>query len=69
MYQALHQSFNSAHNRQVNTDILDKISSKPVAKWVLFSKKEFKSAISKYNNLSAPRLDEIFVEIPQKIYQ
>ena len=64
MYQALHQSFNSAHNRQVNTNILDEILFKPVAEWLSFSKKEFKSAISKYNNSSASKLDKIFVEIP-----
>jgi len=32
LWQALHQSFNSAHNHQVNTDILDKILSKSVSK-------------------------------------
>ena len=31
LWQALHQSFNSAHNYQVNTDILDEILSKPVS--------------------------------------
>ena len=31
LWQALHQSFNSAHNHQVNTDILDEILSKPVS--------------------------------------
>ena len=32
LWQALHQSFNSTHNHQVNTNILDEILSKPVFK-------------------------------------
>jgi len=31
LWQALYHFFNSAHNYQVNTDILDKILSKPVS--------------------------------------
>ena len=59
LWQALHQSFNFAHNYQVNTDILNEILSKHVSKWALFLKEEFKSAIKKCNNLSAYRLDKI----------
>jgi len=58
LWQALHQSFNSAHNHQVSTDILDKILFKPVSEWTPFLKEEFKSIINKYNDLSAPRLDK-----------
>ena len=59
LWQALYQSFNSAHNHQVSTDIFDKILSKPISEWTPFLKEEFKSIINKYNNLSAPRLDKI----------
>jgi len=46
-------------NHQVNTDILNEISSKPVKKWPSFSTKEFKSAIAKYNNSSTPGSDSM----------
>ena len=58
LWQALHQSFNSTHNHQVNTNILDEIPSKPVSKWAPFLKEEFKSAISKCNGSLAPGLDK-----------
>ena len=59
LWQALHLSFNSAHNHYFNIDILDEISLKLVSEWKLFSKEEFKNATSKYNNLLAPGLDKI----------
>ena len=58
-WQALHQLFNSAQNHQINIDILDEIHSKPIPKWEPFLKKEFKTAISKCNNLSASEPDKI----------
>ena len=63
LWQALHQSFNSTHNWQVNTNILDEITYKHVSNWESFLKEEFKSVISKYNNLLASRLDKILWKI------
>jgi len=59
LWQALHLSFNSTHNHHINIDILDEISLKPVSEWKLFSKEEFKNAISKCNNSSAPGPNKI----------
>ena len=59
LWQALYQSFNSTHNCQVDTNILDEIPSKPVSEWAPFSKEKFKSAISKCNSSSAPGPDKI----------
>ena len=47
LWNALHKSFNSAQNHQVDLNILDEIKRKPPQKWSLFSKNEFLSAISK----------------------
>jgi len=57
MWQALYQTFNSAQNCQVNTQLLDKIPSNSPLEWPSFLKEEFKSVISKYSNLFTPRPD------------
>ena len=59
LWQALHLSFNSAHNYYINIDILDEISLKLVSEWNSFSKEEFKNAICNCNNSLAPGLDKI----------
>jgi len=56
----LHSSFNSALDYQVDTNILDKISDKPIASWPPFSKGEFKIAISSCNNSSTAGPDNLF---------
>ena len=54
LWDALHSIFNTAQNHPINIDILNKIDCKPVSLWNPFSKKEFKQAIVKCNNSSAP---------------
>ena len=63
LWQALHLSFNSAHNCQINIDILNEISLKPVSDWKPFLKEEFKNAIRKCNDSLAPRPDKILWKI------
>ena len=59
LWTALHSSFNTAHHRQVDISILDEIGNKKVMAQALFSKGEFKIAISSYNNLSTPGPDKL----------
>ena len=54
LWNALHSTFNTALHRQVDLNILSKIDSKPTLQWFPFSREEFKQAISKCNNSSAP---------------
>jgi len=54
LWNALHKSFNSAQNCQVDLNILDEIKRKPPQKWNPFSKSEFLSVINKYKDSSAP---------------
>ena len=63
LWQALHLSFNSAHNCQININILNEISLKPVSDWKPFLKEEFNNAIRKCNDSSAPRPDKILWKI------
>ena len=56
---ALHSTFNTANNRQVDTSILDEISNKPIVPWPEFSREEFKFALSSCNNSSAPGPDKL----------
>ena len=56
---ALHDTFNHAIDHQVNVDVLNEIESKTIPLWELFSIHEFRNAISKCNNLSAPGPDKI----------
>jgi len=55
----LYQIFNSAQNYQIDSSLLNEIPLKPTMEWLSFSKKEFKSAINKCNNPSAPGLDYV----------
>ena len=59
LWGALHNIFNHTINCQVDVDILNEIKSKTTSLWEPFSIHEFRSAISKYNNLSAPGPDKI----------
>jgi len=40
LWQALHQTFNSAQNQHINLYLLDKVLLKPVSEWLPFSKAE-----------------------------
>ena len=55
----LHSSFNTALNRQVDLNILNKVEHKLSQEWSLFSKNKFKSAISKCSNSLAPGPDKL----------
>ena len=55
----LHSSFNTALNQRVDLNILNKIKRKPSQQWSSFSRAEFKSAISKCNDSSAPGPDKL----------
>ena len=59
LWYALHSTFNTASNRQVNMDILNEITNKPTVPWPVFSKEEFRTAISSCNNSSAPGPDKL----------
>jgi len=59
LWNALHSSFNTALHRQIDINILDKIGSKQVSAWTLFSKKEFKIALGSCNNSSTPGPDKL----------
>ena len=59
LWSALHDTFNHTINRQVNVNILNEIKNKSISLWELFSKHEFRKAISKCNNLSVPGPDKI----------
>jgi len=59
LWYALHSTFNTASNHQVDTDILNEIIDKPTVPWPVFSKKEFRTAISSCNNSSASGPDKL----------
>ena len=59
LWGAFHDMFNHTINRQVDVDVLNEIKSKTTSLWEPFSIHEFRSAISKCNNLSAPGPDKI----------
>ena len=59
LWTALHSTFNTALYCPVNLNILDKIAHKPRHSWNPFSKYEFKSAIDKCTNTSAPGPDKL----------
>jgi len=48
-----------ASNRQVNMNILNEITDKPTVPWLVFSKEEFRTAISSCNNSFAPSPDKL----------
>ena len=59
LWNTFHNTFNHTINRQVNVDILNEIENKSTSSWELFSKLEFRNAINKCNNSSAPGPDKI----------
>ena len=59
LWDALHNTFNTALHHQIDLNILSEIDHKPTLQWFPFSKEEFKQAISKYNNLSTPGPDKL----------
>jgi len=54
LWSALHSSFNTTLHRQVDVNVLNEIGSKAMSFWKPFSKEEFRQAINKCNNSSAP---------------
>ena len=59
LWKVLHNTFNTALNRQVDPNIINEIKHKPSQNWFPFSKEEFKSAISKCSDTSAPGPDKL----------
>ena len=59
LWNALHNSFNTALHRQVDFDILNEVEHKPCQVWNSFSRYEFRSAIHKCVNTSAPDSDRM----------
>jgi len=59
LWNALHNTFNTALHRQVNVEILNEIEPKPSLNWGFFSKFEFLSAISSCADSSAPGPDRL----------
>jgi len=59
LWNAFHNSFNTALNHQVNVNILNEIEFKPRQIWNSFSKFEFSSAIQKCVDTSAPGPDRM----------
>lgn len=59
LWGTFYDTFNHVVNRQVDVDILNEIENKAILLWEPFSKHEFRKAISKCNNLSAPGPDKI----------
>jgi len=55
----LHNTFNTALNRQVNLNVINEIKNKPSQNWPSFSKNKFRSAISKCSNSSVPGSDKL----------
>ena len=59
MWNALHSTFNMAFHQQVDINILDEITDKPISLWPAFSKEEFRFALSSCNNSSTPSFDKL----------
>ena len=59
LWNALHSTFNTALYCQVNVNILDEITDKPISLWPTFLEEEFKLVLSNCNNLSAPGLNKL----------
>ena len=59
LWNALHNTFNTALNCQVDPNIINEIEHKSSQNWFPFSKEEFKSAISKCSDASAPGPDKL----------
>ena len=59
LWNALYNSFNNALHCQVNVNILNEIKHKPCQSWSPFSSQEFKTAILKCTDSSAPGPDKM----------
>ena len=59
LWNALYSTFNTALNHQIDLNILNEVEHKPSQWWSSFSKEEFKSAISKCSDASAPGPDKL----------
>jgi len=59
LWNALHNTFNTALNQQVDLNVINEIKNKPSQNWSLFSKNEFRSAISKCSDSSALGPDKL----------
>ena len=59
LWYALHLSFNTVQDWQIDVCILDEIPNNHSIKWVSFLEEEFISSIAKCNNLSTPGLDKL----------
>ena len=59
LWNAFHNSFNNTLHHRVDVNILNEIKRKPCQPWNSFSSHEFKSAILKCSNSSAPGPDKL----------
>jgi len=59
LWKALHRSFNSNLNYQVNTCLLEEIYNKEMKMWVSFARKELLNTIESCNNTSTPGPDKL----------
>ena len=59
LWNTLHSTFNTAFHQQVDINILNEIVDKSSSAWALFSKKEFRNAITNYNNFFIPGPDKL----------
>ena len=59
LWNALHNSFNTTLHHRVNFNILNEVKHKPCQVWNSFSKYEFRSAIKKCVDTSAPGPDKM----------
>ena len=59
LWNALHSSFNTVLHHHVDLNILNEVAHKPLQSWNSFSRYKFKSATSKYIDISAPELDKL----------
>ena len=59
LWNALYSTFNTVLHHQVNINILNEITDKPISSWPTFSKEEFRLALANCNNSSAPGPDKL----------
>ena len=59
LWRALHNSYNSAEDRPINTCFLNEIPQANLINWPTFSKQEFRDAIAKCSSSSSPGPDHI----------
>ena len=59
LWNALHSTFNMALHHQVDVNVLNEITDKPILSWPTFSKEEFRITLANCNNLSASGPDKL----------